>query len=128
MVRSILDGVAIGAAHWAEVHNPNIVEGDLSLEKEVHVTAGCMLVQMHVMDWAEAKREGPMFSAVLDWLKAQKKTDLKALLVEHTSSKEGQMILRNQQNFVIHQEALYLHSTAKGKTEDLLLFVVLKAH
>ena len=29
---------------------------------------------------------------------------------------------------MIHQEALYLHSTPKGETEDLLLFVVLKAH
>ena len=82
MVRSIPNGAAIGAAHWAEVHNPTIAEGDLSLEKEVHVTAGCTLAQMHVTDWAEAQREDPMLSAVLDWLKAQKKTDLKALLTE----------------------------------------------
>ena len=38
------------------------------------------------------------------------------------------MILWNQQNFVIHQGALYLHSMPKGETEDLLLFVVPKAH
>ena len=38
------------------------------------------------------------------------------------------MILWNQQSFVIHQRALYLHSTPKGKTKDLLLFVVPKAH
>ena len=95
MVRCILDGVAIGAAHQAEVQDPTVVKGDLSLEKEVHVATDCMLVQMHVMNWAEAQREDPMFSAVLDWLKAQKKTDLKALLVEHASSKEGQMILQN---------------------------------
>ena len=63
MVRSILDGVAIGAVHQAEVHNPTIVKGDLSLEKEVHVTTGCTLVQMHGMDWAEAQREDPMLSA-----------------------------------------------------------------
>ena len=89
MVKSILDRAAIGMAHWAEVHNPAIAEGDLSLEKEVHVTTGHTLVQMHVTDWAEAQREDPMLSAVLDWLKAQKKTDLKALLVEHASSKEA---------------------------------------
>ena len=34
-----------------------------------------------------------MLSALLDWLEAQKKTDLKALLAECTSSKEGQLIL-----------------------------------
>ena len=69
-----------------------------------------------------------MLSTVLDWLKAQKKTDLKALLAEHTCSKEGQLILQNLQNFTIHQGALYLCSMPKGETKDLLLFVVLKAH
>ena len=67
-------------------------------------------------------------SAVFNWLKAQKETDLKVLLAEHASSEEGQLILQNQQNFMIHQGALYLCSMPKGKTEDLLLFVVPKAH
>ena len=88
-MRSILDGVAPGAAHWAEVHDLAIVEGDHNLEQDIHVAAGHMLVQMHVTDWAEAQREDPMLSTDLDWLKAQKKTDLKALLVEHASSEEG---------------------------------------
>ena len=93
MVRSILNGVALEAVHWTEVHDPTIVKGDLSLEQEVHVTAGHALIQMHVTDWAEVQREDPTLSAVLDLLKVQKKTDLKALLAEHTSSKEGQLIL-----------------------------------
>ena len=78
-VRSILNGVTMGSVHQAEVHDPTIVEGDHCFEQEVCVAAGCALVQMHVTDWTEAQREDPMFSAVLDWLKAQKKTDLKAL-------------------------------------------------
>ena len=69
-----------------------------------------------------------MLSTVLDWLKAQKQTNLRMLLVEHTSSEEGKLILWNQQNFTIHQGALYLHSMPKGETEDLLLFVVPKSH
>ena len=88
MVRSILDRVAIGAAHWGEVHDPTAVKGDLSLEKEVHVATGHTFVQMHVTDWTEAQREDPTLSTVLDWLKTQK-TDLKALLVEHTSREEA---------------------------------------
>ena len=128
MVRSILNGVALGAVHQVEVHNPTVVESDHHLEQEVWVATGCTLVQMHVMDWAEAQREDPVLSAVSDWLKAQKKTDLKVRQAEHTSSEEGQMIFRNPQNFVIHQGALYLHSMPKGKTEDLLLFLVPKAH
>ena len=127
-VRSVLNGVTLGTVHWAEVHDPAIVEGDHCLEQEIHVAAGHTLVQMLVTDWAEAQKKDPMLSAVLDWLKAQKKTDLKALLAEHTSSEEGRLILLNWQNFMIHQGALYLCSTPKGETKDLLLFMVPRAH
>ena len=78
--------------------------------------------------WAKAQKEDLMLSTVLDWLKAQKRTDLKALLAENTSSKEGHQILWNWQNFTIHQGALYLCSMPKGETDDLLLFLVPKAH
>ena len=84
-VKLILDGVTLGSAHWAKIHNPTIIEGDHHLEQEVHVAAGCTLVQMHVMDWAKAQREDLILSTVLDWLKVQKLTDLKVLLAEHTS-------------------------------------------
>ena len=40
-------------------------------------------------NWATAQREDPVLNAVLSWLEAQKKTDLKTLLGEHTSSEEG---------------------------------------
>ena len=83
---------------------------------------------MHVTDWAEAQTGDSTLSAVLKWLKAQKKTDLKALLAEHTSSEEGKLILHNQQNFMVHQGALYLLSMPKGETKDLLILVVPKAH
>ena len=53
-VKLILNGVTLGTAHQAEVHDPAVVEGDHHLEHEVHVTADCMLVQMHVTDWVEA--------------------------------------------------------------------------
>ena len=69
-----------------------------------------------------------MLSAVLDWQKAQKKMDLKALLAEHASSKDGWLILWDWQNFMILQGALYLHSMPKGETKDILLFMVPKAH
>ena len=124
----ILNGVTIGVAHRVETHDPTVVESDQCLEQEVHIITGHMLIQIHVIDWAEALREGPELSAVLGWLEAQKRTDLKALLVKQASSKEGQMILWNWHNFVVHQGALYLCSMPKGKTENLLLFVVPKAH
>ena len=128
MVRSVLDEVTLEASQRAECHHPTVVEGDHGMEKEVCVAAGQVLVQMHVTDWKKAQREDPVLSAVLDWLETQKKTDLKTLLGEHASSEEGQLILQNHQNCTIHQKALYLHSMPKGKNEDLLLFVVPKAH
>ena len=48
--------------------------------------------------------------------------------MKHASDEEGNLILCNQQNFMINQGALYLCSMPKGKTEDLLLFMVPKAH
>ena len=76
MLRSILDGITLGAVHQVEVHDPAIAEGDHDLEHEVCVAAGHISVQMHMTDWAGAQREDPVLSTALDWLGAQKKTDL----------------------------------------------------
>ena len=127
-VKSILEGVVLGTTQWAKVHNPTRIKGDHSLEQEGCFTAGHTLVQMHIFDWTKTQREDPMLSAVLDWLQAQKKTDMKAILVEYASSMEGQLILQNQQNLTMHQGALYLCLMPKDENEDPLLFVVPKAH
>ena len=70
---------------------------------------------MHVTDWTKTQREDSELNTMLDWLEAQKKTDLKTLLGEHASSEEGQLVWRNGQNFMIHQKDLYLHMTPKGR-------------
>ena len=94
-MKSILDGVALGMAHHAKVHDPAVVEGYQCLEQEVCIAGGCPLVEMHATNWAQAQREDPMLSTVLDWLKAQKQTDLKALLAEHIFSEKRKLILWN---------------------------------
>ena len=127
-MQSILDGATLGAAQRAERDDPAMVEGDQEKEKEVQVTAGQVLVEMHVTNWATAQREDPKLDAVLHWLEAKKKIDLRTLLGEHASSEEGQIVWRNCQNFMVLQDALYLHSMPKGENEDLLLFIVPKAH
>ena len=126
--QSILDGVTLGMAHRAEGHDPLVVEGDHDIEKKVHVAAGQVHVEMHVANRAVAQKEDPVLNAVLSWLGAQKKTDLRTLLGGHASSKEGQMVWRNHQNFMTLQNSLYLCSMPKGENEDLLLFMVPKAH
>ena len=52
-VRSILNGVALGTAHQAEIHNPAMVEGNQCLEQEVWVAAGHPLVEMHFTNWVK---------------------------------------------------------------------------
>ena len=67
-VKSILDGVTLGMAHQAKVHNPAMLVSDQHVEQDVCVAAGHLLVEMHITDWAKAQREDPMLSTVLDWL------------------------------------------------------------
>ena len=83
---------------------------------------------MHVTNWAAVQKEDPELNAVLQWLESRKKADLRTLLGECIMSEEGQMVWRNHQNITSFQGTLYLHSTPKGEDEDLLLFVVPKAH
>ena len=73
MVRSILNGVTLGVAHWVEVHDPAVIKGDHGLEQDVCVATGHMLVQLHITDWAEAQREDQMLSALLDCMEVQKR-------------------------------------------------------
>ena len=54
-MQSILDGVTLGATQRAEGDDPAMVEGDHNIEKEVHVAAGQVLVEMHVTNWAAAQ-------------------------------------------------------------------------
>ena len=65
-VKCILNGVTVGTAHQAKVHDPAMVDGDQCLEQEVHVATGHPLVEMHVTDWAKAQREDLMLNTVLD--------------------------------------------------------------
>ena len=58
-MKSILDGVTLGSAHQANVHNPTMVEGDQHFEQEVHVAAGHQLLEMHVTNWADGQRGKP---------------------------------------------------------------------
>ena len=83
---------------------------------------------MHMINWAAAQKEDLVLNVILNWLEAQKKTNLRMLLGEHASSEEDQMVWRNCQNFMTLQNALYLCSMHKGENEDLLPFMVLKAH
>ena len=107
-VQAVLDGATVVTSQRAERENPAIIKGDQQLEKEVWVTAGQVLVEMHVTDWAAAQKEDPELNAVLQWLESRKKADLRTLLGECIMSEEGQMVWRNCQNLTFLQGTLYL--------------------
>ena len=117
MVRSILDRVTLGTMYQAKVQNhchiwrwpPTGAKGTCCHRLHTCTNAHYWL------SWSPER--GPSVEhSLLDWLKTQKKINLRALLAEDISSKEGWLILWNQQNFTIHQGGLYLHSMSKGET------------
>ena len=79
-VQAILDGATVGTSLRVEGENPAIIKSDQQLEQEVWVTAGHVLVEMHVTHWAAAQKEDPKLNAVLQWLGSKKKSDLRTLL------------------------------------------------
>ena len=76
----------------------------------------------------QPKKEDPELDAVLQWLESKKKTDLRTLLGEHTSSEERQIIQRNHQYYTVLQGTLNQCSMPKRENEDLLPFMVPKTH
>ena len=49
-VQAVLDGATVGTSQRAERENPAIIESDEQLEKKVWITAGQVMVEMHVTD------------------------------------------------------------------------------
>ena len=127
-MQAILDEAPVGALQRAERENPAIIENNQQLEQEVGVATGQVQVEMHVTNWAAAQKEDPELNAVLHRLETKKKANLKTLLGECIMSEDGQMVWRNCQHSTSLQGTLYLCSTPKGEDEDLLLFVVPRAH
>ena len=89
----------MGTSQRAERENQAVIQSDQQLEREVWVTTGEVLVEMHVTNWAAAQKEDPELDAVLQWLGSRKKADLRKLLGESIMGKEGWMVWRNCQNF-----------------------------
>ena len=79
-MQAVLDGATIGASQRVVGEGPAVIKGDQQREKEVWVTAGWVLVEMHVADWATAQKEDPKLDAVLQWFESKKKTNLMTLL------------------------------------------------
>ena len=110
-VQAVLDGATVGTSQRVERENPAIIKSDQQLEKEVPVTAGQVLVEMHVTNLAVAQKEDSELDAVLQWLGSKKKADLRTLLGECIMSEEGQMVWRKlpELHFPSRHPLLVLH-------------------
>ena len=76
------------------------------------------------MDWVAAQQEDPILNIVREWISTHKVWDLKHLLGDHASRKEGIAILRKQEKFMLHQGALYHCNTLAREQEEVMQFVV----
>ena len=100
----------------------------ITAQNKKYVLLQFTLIQTHVMDWAEVQREDPVLSAVLDWLKAQKRTDLKASSGEASLQQRRPNDPMEMTRFCGPSGSLIPALNAQGKAKNLLLFVVPKAH
>ena len=82
-MQSVLDGVTLGTAHSAEGHDPTADEGDHNIEGRCESLQDEYNLRCMRLIGPQLRKEYPVLNAVLSWLEAQKKTDLRTLLGEH---------------------------------------------
>ena len=125
-VKSILDGVAMGTTERAG--------GGLSWQKytkpspETVILVQAAHVNLYVTDWVTTQQKDPTLKAMIEWISDQKVWDLKHLLGDAANTEEGKTILQGQKKLTLYWGALYHHHTPTGKLEEVLWFVVPKAH
>ena len=83
---------------------------------------------MHVTDWAAAQKEDPELNAVLQWLETKKKADLRTTSQGVYNEQRGPDGVEELPELHISTRYPLFVLHPKGEDEDLLLFIVPKAH
>ena len=128
---SILYGVTMGTTERPDAHDPAVAKADEEMHKPVQETvilAWAAHVDLHVTDWVTAQQEDPILKTAIEWISGQKVQDLKHLLGDDTNTEEGKTILQEWKNLTLYQGGLYHCHTPTGKLEEVLQFIVPKAH
>ena len=126
-----MNGVTVGAINWADTHDPAVAKADKIIHKSVQETgtlAWVAHVDLHVTDWVTAQQEDLILKAMIEWISEQKLQDLKYLLGGDTDTEEGKTVLQGRKKLTLYQGALYHHHIPAGEFEEVLQFVVPKAH
>ena len=92
------------------------------------VLAQAAHMDLHVTDWVTAQQEDPLLKAAIKWISGQKAQDLKHLLEDDANTEEGKTILWKWKKLLLYQGALYYCHIPAGKLEEVLWFIVPKAH
>ena len=116
-----------------DAHHPVVADADEEIHKQVQETvilarAAQVHVDQHVTNWVTTQQEDSILKTVIKWISDQKVWDLKHLLGKYTDTEEGKTILREQKKLTLYQGALSHCNMPTGELEEVLQFVVPKAH
>ena len=123
----------MGMTKRADAQDPMVAQADEEIHKPVQETAvltraAQTCIDTHVTDWATAQEEDPILKMVMDLISDWKVQDLKHMLGDDAKTEEGKTILQEQKNLTLYQGAFYHHHTLNGELEDVLQFIIPKAH
>ena len=130
-MKYILDGVAVGNMERADAHDLAVAQADEEIHKPSQETAilpQAAHVHLHVTDWVTTQQEDPPVKVAIEWISIQKVQDLKHLLGDDANAEEGKTILWEWRKITLYQGALYNCHTPPGGLEEVLWFLVPKAH
>ena len=74
------------------------------------------------------QQEDPVLKTMIKWISGQKVQDLKHLLGSNIDKEEGKTILQEMKKLTLYQGALHHCPTPGGELEEVLWFMVPKAH
>ena len=92
-IKCLLDGITIGAANQAEVHNTLLQQAEIedniqiSMVRLTNTNTGPK-GEINVVDWAQAQWEDPELEIAIQWIKADQ-ASLRTNLGELADTKDG---------------------------------------
>ena len=130
-IQSLLEGVIVGTANRGEVRvSEELLEEHEHLSCEARVQAA-KLAPMHIVDWAEAHEADAALTVCCKWFCIRKDmalpkwdTLLKKCLGMEAKTEQGKTLFHICNSLILNKGLMYVSTTRKGETEDVLAFVV----
>ena len=137
-MKTIFDNLTSGASRRAELeYSVNSAAHCKANSIELSVKSMRLSMQMHVTDWAEAKREDPEIEAAMDWCHFHKKKSepwtkqlakLRSRLGTKKNTLEGRSILWNVDKLTLSEGLLCYRYKPKYQIKEVKCFVVPRVH